>query len=330
MSKEASSIRQAHPRGRRGWTARLWRGGLLAASGWLSLWPSVAGAATCVAVDEERDGLSAEERQATRTLFEESLGENGVAVAREGCTETWSIYHVRLGKSVTAIVQGPKGTRRERVNSIEDLPGTYSQMVRSLLHGVDNTAESSAVDRRNVTKSQSQRRRISADAIWYAKLGYGATPAAGLHGGPAFGFGRRWELDHIGINLGFLNFIMYQDSDEFEGLSAGWIELGADYFFDAFANGSAYVGAGLSLGNHSIPEGGGTYENAGLQGKASLGYEVFRASTVRLLGQLDATLPMFQLARTSFDAATLVEQTDHVYAPTFTLTLGLGWGARPN
>lgn len=330
MSKEASSIRQTHPRGRQRWTACIWRGGLLAASGWLALWPGLAGAATCVAVDEERDGLSAEERQATRTLFEEALGENDVPIVREGCTETWSIYHVRLGKSVTAIVQGPKGTRRERVNSIEDLPGSYSQMVRSLLHGVGNTAESSAVDRRNVTQSQSQRRRISADAIWYAKLGYGSTPAAGLHAGPAFGFGRRWELDHIGINLGFLNFIMYQDSDEFEGVSAGWIELGADYFFDAFANGSAYVGAGLSLGNHSIPDSGGTYENAGLQGKASLGYEVFRASTIRLLGQLDATLPMFRLTRTSLDAATLTEDTDHIYAPTFTLTLGLGWGSRPN
>lgn len=332
MSEDASSVRHTHSGRRERRTARAWRSGLLAASGWLSLClcPDLVRAATCVALDEERDGLSVEERRATRTLFEEALGENGVPVVREGCTETWSLYHVRLGKSVTAVVQGPKGTRRERVDTIEDLPATYSQMVRSLVHGVANTAESSAVDRRNVTQSQSERRRIRADAIWYAKLGYGSTPAAGLHGGPAFGFGRRWELDHIGINLGFLNFIMYQDSDEFDGVSIGWIELGADYFFDAFANGSAYVGAGLSLGHHSIPDSGGSYENAGLQGKTSLGYEMFRASTIRLLAQVDATLPMFRLARTSFDPALQAEDTDHIYAPTFTLTLGLGWGSRPH
>lgn len=274
--------------------------------------------------------MSGEERQATRTLFEEALGENGVVVEREGCTETWSLYHIRLGKSITAVAQGPKGTRRERVKSIEDLPAIYSQIVRSLLHGVENTADGSAVDRRNVTQSQSERRRINADAIWYAKLGYGFTPAAGLHAGPAFGFGRRWELDHVGINLGFLNFILYQDSDEFEGVSAGWLELGADYFFDAFANGSAYVGAGLSLGNHNLPDAGGAYENAGLQGKASLGYEMFRASTVRLLGQLDATLPMYRLARTTFDPVIQAEVTEHVDSPTLTLSLGLGWGSRSN
>lgn len=329
MSKQASSTRHTHS-GRGQGPFAFYRTLLATSSGLaLCLASDLAGAATCVSVDEERDGLSAEERQSTRTLFEEALGESGVSVGREGCTETWTLYHIRLGESVTAVVQSPKGTRRERVKSIEELPATYSQMARSILHGVENTAESSAVDRRNVTQSQSRRRRISADAIWYAKLGYGSTPAAGFHAGPSFGFGRRWELDHIGINLGFLNFIMYQDSDEFEGVSAGWIELGADYFFDAFANSSAYVGAGLSLGNHSIPAaGGGNYENAGLQGKASFGYEMFRASTIRLLGQVDATLPMYRLTRTTLDPASLTEGTDHVYAPTFTLTLGLGWGSR--
>jgi hypothetical protein len=292
--------------------------------------PRLSSANTCVVIDEERDGLSLEERQSTRTLFEEALAEAGADVVREGCSETWTIYHVRLGKSITVVVQSPQGTRRERVKKVEDLPATYHQLAHSILKGTDITAESSSVDRRNVTDTQSERKRISADAIWYAKLGYGSTPAAGFHSGPAFGFGRRWELDSVGINLGFLNFIMYQDSDEFSGTSAGWIELGADYFFSPYANSSAYVGAGLSLGNHSIPDPGGRYENAGLQGKATLGYELFRASTIRLIAHFDATLPMFRLTRTTRDEVTQVDIREHVYSPTFQLSLGLGWGSRAN
>jgi hypothetical protein len=288
---------------------------------------STAEAATCVMVDETKDGLNPDDRAAAKTLFEEALAENNLSVAQDGCTDTWTIYHVKLGESVTVVVQGPQGTRRERVKSIEDLPGTYSQITRSLIAGVENTVDSAAVDRRNVTDSQSERKRVKADAVWYARLGYGSTPAAGFHAGPAFGFGRRWELDRFGINLGFLNFITYQDSDEFEGVSASWIDLGADYFFAPYANSSAYVGAGLSLGNHSIPDSTGTYEGVGLQGKGSLGYELFRASTIRLFGQLDATLPMYRLSR----RVTLLageEQTQKVYSPTFQLALGLGWGGQ--
>lgn len=293
--------------------------------------PRVALATSCVVIDEERDGLSAEERQSARTLFEEALGEAGVTVGREGCTETWTLYHVELGKSITLVVQSPRGTRRERVKKIEDLPATYHQLTRAILTGTENTNDSGNVDRRNVTESQNERKRVRADAVWYAKLGYGFTPADGFHGGPGFGFGRRWELDSVGINLGFLNFILYQDSDEFRGASAGWIELGADYFFDPYANSSPYVGAGLSLGNHSIPSADGDYENAGLQGKATLGYEMFRASTIRLSLHFDATLPMYRLSRTTYllgSDGSNQEDVDHVYSPTFQLSLSLGWGAR--
>ena len=290
--------------------------------------PATASATACVNIDTERDGLAEEERQSARTLFEEALAEAGVGVVREGCDETWTLYHVQLGRSITVVVQSPSGTRRERVQSIEDLPALYHQLTHAILSGSENTNE--AVDRRHVTSAQSQQKRVAADAIWYTKLGYGSTPAAGFHGGPAFGFGRRWELDRIGINLSFLNFLLYQDADEFDGTSVGWIELGADYFLDPYASSSAYFGAGLSIGTHSIPSDRGRYENAGLQGKVSAGYEFFRASNIRLLLHADATLPMFRLTRTSSDPITFIETESHVYAPTFQLCLGLGWGTLSN
>ena len=290
--------------------------------------PRAAHASSCVNIDAERDGLAEDERQSARTLFEEALGEAGVGVAREGCNETWTLYHIRLGHSITVVVQSPSGTRRERVESLEDLPAVYHQLAHAIVSGSENTNE--MADRRNVTAAQSEPRRVAADAIWYAKIGYGSTPAAGFHAGPAFGFGRRWELDRIGINLSFLNFILYQKADEFEGTSVGWIELGADYFFDPYGSSSAYVGAGLSIGTHAIPDRDGSFENAGLQGKVSIGYELFRASNIRLLFHGDATLPMFRLSRTTYDPILLTETEEHIYAPTFQLALGLGWGTMSN
>jgi hypothetical protein len=217
--------------------------------------------------------------------------------------------------------------RKDRLNKIEDLPGAYSQMVRSLISGAAATNDSSAVDRKNVTSNQDQQNRVRADAIWYAKLGYGATTADDVHAGPQFGFGRRWELDRFGIDLGFLNFLMYQSSSEFQGVSAGWVEIGFDYFFDPSANHTFYVGAGLSLGSHTIPGGSrGDFTGGGLQGKATLGYEMFRASTIRMLIQLESTAPFFQLSRSYFDEATATQRTEHTYAPNLLLSLGLGWG----
>jgi len=294
----------------------------------LGLAPALAHAANCVKIDEERDGLSPEERNSVRTLFEDTLSQEHQEVSRDGCTDTWTLYHVRLGDSITAVVQSSRGTRREKVNKLEDLPGLYSQMVRAILGGTQLTNESGAVNRKNVTETQNQTERVRADAIWYAKLGYGATTADGFDSGPEFGFGRRWELDRVGIDLGFFNFLMYQNADGFNGLSAGWVELGADYFFDAYGNSTPYLGAGLSLGSHSIPSSQGDFDGSGLQFKGTLGYEMFRASTIRLLVQVDAILPMYRLARkTTADLTSGAEQTSHTYSPTLTLSLGLGWGS---
>lgn len=310
---------------------------------------SHAHAAACVTVDEERDGLSPEERTSARTLFEDALGEHQVQVAREGCTETWTLYHVRIGETVTVTVRAPRGTRRERIKTLDDLPAVYSQLIRAIQTGGENTNDRADLDRRDVTVNQSEARRVRPDAVWYAKLGYGATPVDGVTGGPAFGFGRRWELDRFAIDLSFLNFILYQDSDEIAGTSVGWIELGGDYFFAPYANHTLYLGAGLSFSSHAIPgdgDGGGVgsspdqgsymydvdshYEGAGLQGKLTVGFEMFRASTIRMLINADAALPMYRVKHTSYLSlgGTETELVDRVYAPTLTLSLGLGWGGR--
>jgi hypothetical protein len=306
----------------RGFAFRRWGVGALVGALALAA-PALAQAATCVKVDEQRDGLTAEERSSAQTLFEDTLRHNQIETSRDNCGETWTLYHVRLGSSITIVVQSPRGERRERVDHIEDLPGMYDQMTKSILTGLVGTSESPVVDRRNVTESQTRNQRISAEAFWYARLGYGATPADGFDGGPAFGFG---------IDFSFLNLTMYQDSDGYDGIGGSWLKLGVDYFFDPYANHTPYVGAGLSWGGTTVPtddELFNDYSGSGLQGELMLGYEMFRASTLRLFVEANATLPMYRTSRQTLDAAGGSNDREYKYAPMFTLSLGIGWGSAP-
>lgn len=287
--------------------------------------PALAHAAICVVVDGARDGLAPEERSAAQTLLEDTLRHNQLAVAREGCTETWTLYHVRLGSNVTVVVRSPLGERRETVHKIEDLPATYDQMVRAMLRGAAATNDSEAVTRKNVTESQTRTRRVAADAIWYGRLGYGATAAGGFYGGTAFGLGRRWELDRIGIDVSVLNLTVYQDNDGYQGLGGSWIKLGVDYFLDAQANHTPYFGAGLSWGSNTVTRDGNDYTGAGLQGELKAGYEMFRASTLRVFFEADASLPMYRTSRLALDADG-PDDREYRYAPLLTLSLGVGWG----
>lgn len=316
--ERASGERVGASRARRGIVAAAVAAALLAA-------PGLAHAATCVVVDEARDGLAPEERSAAQTLLEDTLRHNQVPVAREGCTETWTLYHVRLGSNVTVVVRSPRGERRETVQKIEDLPAMYDQMVRAVLLRAAATNDSEAVTRKNVSESQVRTRRVAADAFWYGRLGYGVTPAGGLHGGPAFGLGRRWELDRIGIDVSVLNLIVYQDNDGYEGVGGSWIKLGVNYFLDAQANHTPYFGAGLSWGGNGVTTEDYDDTGSGLQGELVAGYEMFRASTLRLFFEADATLPMYRNLRRTYNEAGTTDR-EYRYAPMFTLSLGVGWG----
>lgn len=300
----------------------------IAVAGSLMLASKPASANTCVTIDESKDNLAASDRDGARALFEESLRENSVAVARENCSETWVLYHIKLGSSVTVIVHSPRGDRKEQVSGLSELPGMYSQIVRSIQMGLVGTSESPVVDRRNVTDAQTTPNRLPADSIWYLNLGYGATAASGLYGGPSFGFGKRWELDRVGIDLSFINAAVYQGQHGSQGYSAAWVKIGVEYFFDATANYSPYIGGGLSLSSNEITTSSTHLTGGGLNGELMAGYELFRASTIRILMQANVSLPTYTLSGDSIynNDGTISPAAPNRYAPVFGLTLGIGWG----
>jgi hypothetical protein len=298
----------------------------------------VASAGVCVEVDASRDTLSEGDRNAARLLLAQVIQQQGVQVVPQNCAGTFVVYHVKLGNSITVFMQAPQGYRQATARTLEDVPPVYSQMVRSLLTGQPMNTVNDTMDRTNVTSAQQAPNRVEADSLWYARLGYGGAIGPSFSNGPAFGFGYRYELDSLGIDFSFLNFTVNSGSSN-NGSSAGatgsWIKLMALYFLNPSANRSSYLGGGLGWGGTAVARAstdtmnGSAYSGSGLQAELSAGYELLRASTIRMFIQADATLPFYKVTSTSYGTSTSTSVNgtlDTTYVPSFAVSFGIGWG----
>jgi hypothetical protein len=285
-------------------------------------------AAVCIQLDTAHDNLTEQERSGTMTMLASALQQQGQQVVAEGCQETWVVYHVRLGYSVNVFVQSPRGYRQATARAIEEVPAVYSQIVHSMLTGQPINAVNGTVDRTNVTATQQAPNRVEADSLWYARLGYASITGPIVNGGPSFGFGYRYELDNIGVDFSF-NIVVANHEDNTMmttsgGVSGSWAKLMGSYFLNPTGNGSTYLSAGASWGGAFVSDTTRSYSGSGLQGELSGGYEFLRASTIRMFAQADATLPIYMSSGTGFAGA--VTTTDRVWTPTFSLSVGIGWG----
>jgi hypothetical protein len=312
---------------------KVWKSAVACASllGSLSV-AKAASADVCVEVDAQRDNLSESDRSATRTMLEQALINNGQRVVPPGagCSATWKVYHLKLGQSVTVTMSSPTDNRTMKVRSVEDVPDAYSQMVKSLITGQPLGAEGGTIDRTNVTATQMSNNRVAADSLFYMRLGYGGVVGSGFTAGPAFGLGWRKELDRIAIDISTLNFVLTKKDDSYKDVSGSFIKLGVLYYFDPFANNSLYAGGGLGYGVSAVTKDDSTsfhtYTGSGMHGELSAGYEMLRASNIRLLIQLDATLPFYSTTSTFYLGTATGETKDSLYTPSFSLSLGLGFG----
>lgn len=287
-----------------------------------------ASAAVCVQVDEARDNLAAAERAAIKTMVEDSLRRQNEQVSDTNCDTTYTIYSLRLGNSVTAHMSGPHGSKSQKSASIEELPETYDQLTRSLLSGETGETATAGLNRHNVTKEQTAKRRITSDNLLFLRLGYGAVVGGDFASGPAFGLGYRYELDQLGIEISGLNFVGASDTNgDINGLTGSLIRLGGLYYFDPIANHSWYLNLGLSWGGAAVNSDFNgekhIYSGTGIQGEVGGGYEFLRASTIRMFVEANAVLPFYTSKLESFSG----NMEDSIYTPTFTISLGVGFGS---
>ena len=285
----------------------------------------------CVTLDESRDTLSPDDRRAAAISFGQALAKAGVQVTNTNCTTTYTFYNVKLGETITVYAIGPNGTRQGRATKIDELPLVYEQLTKSL---VTNTpmGDIGNVDRTNATIDQMAPRRVSADGLKYVRLGYGAVTGRDSTLGTAFGFGYRYELDQLAIDLSFLNLVVATEdvmnpsggTTTKGGVNGEWIRIGAIRYQDPLANNSLFFGGGVGYGTNSVYDSsnGANYEGSGLEVSGVVGYEMLRASTIRLFVELDATAPMYT---SSYDFG-LNGNTTKRWVPVVALTIGAGLG----
>lgn len=291
---------------------------------------AAARADVCVAIDEAHDSLIPADRAAAVLLVGKQFELNGEHVVAPACTNLYTVSHIVLGNTIIVTIAGPRGQRDGRALGIDDLPPLYSQMVRSIVTGKPMSGFN-VVDRTNVTVAQSASERVEAESLWYARLGYGGVFGDQFYGGPAVGFGYRFELESFGVDVSFLNFQSkqsdaYVSSPTYNGAFTGSaLKLEGLYFLNPKANHTTYVGGGLSWGGADF---GYNWHGDGLQGELTAGHELFRASTLRSFIQADATLPFYNVSAVRYpsDPRRLTPiTTDHRYAPSLTVSLGFGW-----
>jgi hypothetical protein len=295
---------------------------------------ALAEADVCISIDEARDTLSPPDRTGAVLLVTRQFELAGERVVPAACSASYSLWHVQLGETIVVALSGPGGQREAIAHGMSDLPAVYSQMVRSLVTGRPMSALG-VVDRTNVTAAQaSAPRRVHSDSLWYARLGYGTVFGDRAYGTPALGFGYRAELDSFAIDVSFLNF-QFQTSNDYyasSGASAGsLLKLSGLYFLNPQSNLTGYLGGGLSYGHRRF--GGrndytyGRYttdwEGSGLQGELTAGYEIARATSLRLFVQADAVLPFYHVASETYSTTRLVT-SDRRYAPSLIISIGLG------
>jgi len=244
--------------------------------------------AACVVLDEDRDNLSADEQKAASMLLEQALIAQDIdledSVDSGGdCGSTWSVSHVRLGESITVQLTGVGDSQSMTVGGLEELPDAYARLISALLNDEE---VSDTVTRDTVTAAESEEaNRVNVEGLFYLKLG----GAGAIHtkqgdgNGIGLGMGYRYEMDRWAIDIGYSG---YLPTNYAANYAHSQLQLQALRFADDQADKTLYYGGGIGLG-------GG--DGFGLEGGLTVGYEMFRATNIRLFVQGDATLPLYRV-----------------------------------
>jgi hypothetical protein len=298
----------------------------------LLLLAAPASAQVCVSLDETRDTLNPEDRRAATLSLMQALQKHGQQVVATGCAGTYTVYHVKLGNTITIYLYGPQGYREGRASKLDELPLVYEQLVAALMTG-QQVGDPGTVNRYNATNDQMVPRRVAADHMFFLRLGYGTVTGGDMVGGPSFGLGWRFELDRFALEVSAINLIVASDnvgnSTHSIGATGSLIQLAGLYFTNPIADYSGYFGAGFSWGLSSVQQSNMAieYTGSGLQGNLIAGFEMFRSSTMRLFIQADAQLPFYR-STPDFCYVQTCPNTN-LYTPAFSLSAGIGWG-KPN
>ena len=285
---------------------------------------SVAHAEVCIRIDEARDTLTPSDRTAALLLIAKQFESQGQSIVPNGCTESYALSHVRFGDTITVLLVGPTSQREAMATSMNEVPAVYSQLVRAILSGRPVGSMTAVIDRTNVIEIQAEPKRVHSDALFYVRLGYGGVLNGS--GGPAMGMGVRRELDAFALDVSFLNVQTASDTGYSygRGSSGSWLKLSALRYLNRTGNATPYAGGGISWGSVIASDSTRHLHGSGLQGELTAGYEMLRASTIRLFIQTDVVFPFYS-AKAEVFRPRMTPLSERRYMPSASLSVGMGW-----
>jgi hypothetical protein len=272
-----------------------------------SFFSSLAFGGECVEIDTERDNLTADQQRSAQLLLSNAL-ESQQIVLGDPCEVTWKLSHIQMGDSITVRAEVPSGVLTMTTSAIEDLPRIYSQMANTMVNGVEL---GNAVSRDDVTIEQSRnQRRVNAEYMATIRFGEAMfSPSSSL--APMFATGMRMELDRYAIDADVsLAFAIHSSSSTEQVAFGGHINVIS--FVNPQAMHTPYFGGGTGYGG--VYDGGN--EGYGFQSQVFGGYEMFRASTMRLFFQGNVMIPFYTL-------------DDGSWFPTMSVSMGIGFKPQP-
>jgi hypothetical protein len=288
---------------------------------------AAAEADVCIRIDEARDTLTQSDRTSALLLLAKQFEAEGQRVVSDGCADTYLVSHLRFGDTITVTLTGPASEREAMALGLNDVPAVYSQLVRAILTGQPVGSLKNVVDRTNVIATQAAPMRVQSDSLFYVRLGYGGVGGNASVSGPSMGFGFRRELDAFALDVSFLN-VMTDSSGGYSyggGSTGSWVKLGALRYINRTSNATPYFGGGLSWGGMNVSRDDRYFDGNGLQGELTAGYEILRASNVRMFIQSDVVLPFYS-ATTHIYRPRMPPLTERRYMPSAMVSIGMGWG----
>jgi hypothetical protein len=177
--------------------------------------------------------------------------------------------------------------------------------------------------RHAVSLDEATPRRVQSDNLGYVTVGYAATVGGDVAPGPTLGGGYRYELDRFGVDAGLVLLMAQRDAPATQtGVHAGIRGL---FFASPDASATPYLGLGLAFAALGSEIDHAGYAGSGLAGRVSLGYELLRESTIRVVVEADAILPAFTLARDEGEPVRPGAKGEF-WGATLGASLGIGWG----
>ncbi|MFN3198724.1 MAG: hypothetical protein ACE366_09985 [Bradymonadia bacterium] len=163
--------------------------------------------------------------------------------------------------------------------------------------------------------------QIPGAGLIFGQIGTGTVGGAETYETPvALGAGFRYEAGNAGVEVG-TRAVFADDIYGQNNLTSTNLRLIGQYHLNGNSMASPYFGAGLGLTHTSMEQDGLHYEGSGLSAEFAAGLSFLRDSPVRMNVEAAASLPFQRFNRNGSAFAT----DDQVYAPTFTLNVGLGF-----